>query len=153
MAAFAQTSASTNVTVQADVILGLTISVSPSALNYGYVVAGSTPPLVLPAKAGVPEFTITGNPGSSVYFGWSGTISLTGPGTDLIFTPAFAGNNTGTQSGSTTISSGSSNTYLLNSPGGNYYVWLGGSLAAIPSNQTVGTYSGTLTLTVTYAGY
>ena len=148
---FAQNSANTSVTINATVIQGLTLAVSGGPLNFGTIVAGTTP-AAISAQSSTVTFTVTGNGGSSVTVTYSG-VTLNGPsGATLPFTPSVSGSaSSGGQGSSTSVSSGSTIT-LSGSTGsaGNYYLWLGGSLGSIPSNQTPGSYSGTFTMSVNY---
>lgn len=148
---YAQNSASTNVTINATVIQGLTLAVSGGPLNFGTIVAGTTA-AAISAQSSTVLFTVTGNGGGSVTVTYSG-VTLNGPGgATLAFTPSVSGSaSSGGQGSSTSVSSGSSIT-LSGSTGsaGNYYLWLGGSLGSIPSNQTPGSYTGTFTMSVNY---
>ena len=147
----AQNTANTNVPVNATVIQGLTLIVTGGPLNFGSIVAGTTPAAIV-AKSSTVYFTATGDGGHLVGVTFPAMVSMTGPGTALTFTPSVYGaNNSGGQSSSTQVTS-STSVNLSGSTGsaGNYYFWLGGQLNAIPSGQTIGSYSGTFTLTVTY---
>ncbi len=149
---FAQSSASTSVPLSATVIQGLSLTVS-GALSFGAIVAGATPAPSLSAQTnpGAPLITIAGNGSQAVTVTFS-TATLTGPGTSLTFTPSVYGSNSSSnQSGSTQVTSGGAVTLSGTSGSqGNYYLWLGGSLNAIPTNQTPGSYSGTWTISVNY---
>lgn len=140
--------------VKGNVVMAVGILES-GTLDFGNIAVNSTPTPINPnTAAGVPLFTVTGAPSAQVYFTFGSSLSLTGPGTALTFTPNLVGSNvTGDQSGATTVNSGNTNLVHLDATNGNYFVWLGGSVATIPVGQTVGAYSGTFTLTVTYAGY
>lgn len=149
---FAQNSASTNVNVSATVIQGITLTVS-GTLNFGTVVAGTTPAaLSANTNGSAPLFTATANGATSLTVTYGATVSLTGPGTALTFTPSVVGaNSSSNQSSATSVASGSTvTTSGSTGSAGHYYFWLGGSLAAIPAAQTPGTYSGSFTLTVNY---
>jgi len=150
---FAQNNAATGVTVNATVIQGLTLTVA-NTLGFGTIVAGTTPAAISAnTGSGIPLYTATGNGGkvlTSVTY--PATVSLTGPGTALTFTPSLVGASLSTsQATATAVTSGSSVTLsgTTGSPG-YYYFWLGGSLAALPAGQTPGAYTGTFTLTVSY---
>ncbi len=146
--------ANTGALVKGNVVMAVGILES-GTLDFGNIAVNSTPTPINPNSApSVPLFTVTGAPSAQVYFTFGSSLSLTGPGTPLTFTPNLVGSNvTGNQSGATTVNSGNTNLVPLDAVNGNYFVWLGGSVAAIPALQTVGAYSGTFTLTVTYAGY
>jgi len=121
------------------------------SLNFNPVVAGVVPPVLSASASGAPEFTAGGvrNGTSTVTFS---NTTLTGPGgATLTFYPSVIGSGTNSQSGATSITSGSH----LNTGSGsnhNYYFWLGGSLGStqIPTTQSPGSYSGTFVLSVTY---
>ena len=146
--------ANTGALVKGDVVMAVGITES-GTLDFGNIAVNSTPTPINPnSAAGVPLFTVTGAPSAQVYFTYGSSLSLTGAGTALTFTPNLVGTNVaGDQSGATTVNSGNTNLVPLDAVNGNYFVWLGGSVATIPVGQTVGTYQGTFTLTVTYAGY
>ncbi len=140
-------SGSTGLSIPVTATLTGTVSLSAAgALNFGAVVAGATPAPSLSAQTNTsaPEFTATGTRAASTVT-YSSSLSLAGPGTPLTFTPSLFGSSTNTQSGSASIASGAA----LNKAG-NFYFWLGGSLNAIPSGQTPGSYSGTFILRLTY---
>lgn len=148
---FAQNTANNNVTISATVIQGLTLAVSGGPLNFGTVVAG-TAPSAISAQSSSVLFTVTGNGGSSVTVTYSG-VTLNGPGgSTLIFTPSVYGSSSSSgQASSTNVPSGANVTLNgSNFSAGNYYLWLGGNLGAIPSGQTPGAYTGTFTMTVNY---
>jgi len=148
----AQNTASTGVQVNASVIQGITLAVS-GTLNFNNAVAGTTPNAINPNTAtGIPLYTATANGGSILTVSWSTPLSLTGPGTALSYTPSLVGSqSSGSQSTASSVTNGGTVTISGSSgSAGNYYFWVGGSLAAIPSGQTPGSYSGTFTLTVHY---
>ncbi len=148
---FAQTSASQSVTVEATVLQGLKVTVSGGPLNFGSLVAGTTPPAITAQSSSV-MYTITGNGASNVKVTYAAT-TLSGPGTNTLdFTPSVYGaSSSSSQSSSTEVPTGSTVSLTgSNGSAGNYFLWLGGDIGAIPSNQTPGSYSGTFTLTVSY---
>lgn len=147
----AQTSANANVTVTATVIQGLTIAVTGGPLDFGNIVAGTTPAPINAQSSSV-LFTVTGNGSSQVTVTYSG-VSLNGPsGATLNFTPSVYGSSSQSgQSTSTEVTSGSTvNLSGATGSGGNYYLWLGGNLGSVPTSQTTGSYTGTFTVTVSY---
>ncbi len=149
--AYAQNTANTNVPVTATVIQGLTLTVSGGPLDFGNVVAGSTPSSISAQSSSV-LFTVSGNGGSSVSVTYS-NVTLNGPsGATLNFTPSVYGSSSSTgQSSSTSVGSGTSVSLSGSTgSGGGYYLWLGGSLGSIPTSQTTGSYSGVFTMTVSY---
>jgi Domain of unknown function (DUF4402) len=148
---FAQTSANTNVTINATVIQGLTLSVSGGPLNFGTIVAGTTPASISAQSSSV-LFTASGNGGSTVTVTYS-NVTLSGPsGATLNFTSSVYGSSSssGQSSSSNVPSSSTINLSGTTGSAGYYYLWLGGNLGSIPSNQTPGAYSGTFTMTVNY---
>lgn len=148
---FAQSSANTDVTVNAAVIQGLTISAS-GALDFGNIVAGTTPTaLDAQTNGSAPEITVTGNGNTAITVTFS-TATLSGPGSDITFTPSVYGAALSTSQSSSTqvLNNGSVTLNGTSGSAGNYYFWLGGSLSAVPAGQTPGTYTGHWTITVNY---
>ena len=151
----AQSSASAPVTVNATVIQGLTLAVT-GATGFGTVVAGTTPatdnPNTPPAGMSAALITATGNGGNTVTVTFAASALLTGTGAALTFTPTLVGDPSNANQGTAAaVASGGTVTLSgVTGSAGNYYFWLGGSLAAIPANEVPGSYSGTLTLTVSY---
>lgn len=148
---FAQSSANTNVTVNAAVIQGLTISAT-GTLDFGNIVAGTTPAaLDAQTNGSAPMITVTGNGATPISVTFS-TASLSGPGTALTFTPSVYGDASSSNqaTSSQVLNSGSVTLSGTSGSAGNYYFWLGGSLSAIPAAQTPGSYSGSWTITVNY---
>ncbi len=134
------------ITVTATLLGNISISAT-GALDFGLVVAGTTPPSLSALAGGAPQFIATGvrNNRSIVTFSSTSTLN-DGYGNTLTFTPSLYGSATNSQAGSQPITSG---TTL--SPGRrntNYYFWLGGSLAPVPTGQPPGSYSGVFILTV-----
>lgn len=148
---YAQNTANTSVPVTATVIQGLTLTVSGGPLDFGNVLVGSTPSSISPQSSSV-LFTVSGNGGSTVSVSYS-NVTLNGPsGATLNFTPSVYGSSLSTgQSTSTDVASGTTvNLSGTTGSGGNYYLWLGGSLGSVPAGQTTGSYSGVFTMTVSY---
>lgn len=156
---FAQNNASSGVTLAATVIQGLTVSVSGQD-NFGTIVAGTTPSAlnaqtatVGSAAGNIAQVALTGNGAQTIHVTYDATDNLTKSGaTNITFTPSVYGaSSSSNQSTSTVVNSGGTVT-LSGSSGsaGNYYFWIGGSLSALPANQTPGNYSGTWTISVTY---
>ncbi len=155
---FAQNNASSGVTLAATVIQGLTVSVSGED-NFGTIVAGTTPSAlnaqtgtVGSAAGNIAQVTLTGNGAQTIHVTYDATDNLTKSGaSDITFTPSVYGYATNTQSSSAAVSSGGT-VALSGASGsaGNFYFWIGGSLSALPANQTPGAYSGTWTISVTY---
>ena len=98
------------------------------------------------------SFTATGSAGATIIVTYNATLDLchqtAGCGTKIVFTPdlshvAFPGS----QFFSTPIASGGS--AQLNSPPGEHYFYLGGSIS-VPASPTPGIYSGIFTLSAAY---
>lgn len=142
---------STAVTVQSTVIQGLTLSAS-SSLNYGTVVAGTVPNIIVPqSSANAVAITTTGNGGQAVTITYPSTVTLSSLTSSVTFVPNLSGYASNNQLSSTSKPSGT----VVNLSGttgsaGHYYFWLGGSLNAIPMSNPPGNYSGTFTLSATY---
>ncbi len=154
---FAQNSASQNVPLSATVIEGLSTAIS-GADNFGTIVAGTTPgslnaqtATVGSSTGNIAQITLTGN-GSQLIHITFGTTTLTGTGTAITFTPSVYGASSSSAQGTSTqvATNGTVNLSGASGSTGNYYFWIGGSLSALPVNQTPGSYSGTWTLSVTY---
>lgn len=140
------------ITVTCTVIQGLTLA-SSGPLTFGTVVAGTTPAAInAQTSSSAVSITATGNGGSSVTVTYPASASLSSGGNNLTYTPSLYGaQSSASRSSSTSVANGSTVT-LGGTTGsaGNYYFWLGGSLAAIPSGQPAGNYSGPFTLTIHY---
>ncbi len=137
-----QYTASQDVNVTATLLGRVSLSATGS-LDFGQIIAGTTPVPLSAQAASAPTFHASGSRKSS-------TVTFTNSALDdgfshtLPFTPSVYGGSTNNQAGSKSITSGS--TLARN----NYYFWLGGSLGAVPSGQVPGVYSGTFALRVTY---
>jgi Domain of unknown function (DUF4402) len=144
-------SRSSAVTVSSTVIQGLTMSTS-GPLNYGTVVAGTTPNVISPQTSGsAVTITASGNGGQGVTITYPATVTLSSGTSNVTFVPNLSGYPSNSQSSSTSKPSGTS-VNLSGTTGnpGSYYFWLGGSLNAIPMGNPPGNYSGTFTLSATY---
>lgn len=143
---------SQTIPVTATVIQGLSMTATGS-LDFGMMVAGTTPPSLSALSGSAPEFTTAGSGGSGITVKYPSTVSLQDAyGNTLTFTPSLLGASVSTnQSGATAVPSQSMVT-LSGTSGqtGYYYFWLGGSIAHVPGGQPSGSYSGTFTLTVNY---
>lgn len=94
-------------------------------------------------------FTATGTPGAHIGASWPSSVSLqTSDHTAFMsFTPKLSSASASTdQATSAALTNGG--TVTLNGSG-NAYFWLGGNVT-VANNQKPASYSGTLTLTVTY---
>ncbi len=144
-------SSTQSVSVTATVIQGLSLS-SSGALNFGPIVAGTTPPS-LDARTNVsaPLFMASGAPAKEIAVSYSASTSLSdGYGHTLTFAPSVCGSILQTnQTGSSSVTLGSTIT-LSSGSTGYYYFWIGGGLGAIPTGQASGIYSGTFTLSISY---
>ncbi len=149
---FAQYQTNQDIPVSATVIQGLSL-MSTGTLDFGLIVAGTTPPSLSAQSGTAPEMTAAGSGGRRVTVTYSSTATLNDSyGNTLTFTPSLYGASASTdQAGAAAILSGqtvrlSGNRRVT----GYYYFWLGGSLNPPPSGQPPGTYTGTFTLTVSY---
>jgi hypothetical protein len=96
--------------------------------------------------ATVGKFSVTGF--STAQFSIStSNATLTGPGTAITFTPTLYGN--GTDNAAAATSGVTSGTLVDDAGTGKYFIYVGGSVA-VPAGQTVGAYSGTVTVDVAY---
>jgi len=156
---FAQSNANQTVPLGATVIQGITTSVSGQE-NFGTIVAGTTPNSLIAtsgtvgsAAGDIAEVTITGNGAQTITVSYDATDNLIKSGaTNIAYTPSVYGSSSSSnQSSATAVTSGGTVT-LSGTTGsaGNYYFWVGGSLSALPANQTPGTYAGSWTITVHY---
>ncbi len=149
---FNQFQTSQDISLSSSVIQGLTL-MSTGTLDFGLIVAGTTPPSLSPQSGSAPEITAAGSGGKHITVTYSATTSLDDShGNTLTFTPSVSGTDIPTnQAGATAISSGQRVRLSGNRQStGYYYFWLGGSLDPVPPNQAPGNYSGTFTLTVNY---
>ena len=144
----AQTSASANLTVQAQIVAGLSLTQNTAgALDFGVVGEGSTATIDPNAGASI-EFQATGEPGQLVTVTFANaTLSDAGVNT-LTFVPNLVGDaSAANKAVATAITSGG--TVTLDATTGDHFLWVGGDIN-VPASQPTGTYSGTFTLTVAY---
>ncbi len=144
--------ASLDIPESATIIKGLSLMASGS-LDFGLVVAGTTPPSLSPQSGSAPVITAAGSSGHQVTVTYSPATTLTDAnGHTLTFTPSVCGADvSGDQAVAASVVSGSRVTLSGGSQGkGYYYLWLGGALAPVPTDQPSGNYSGTFTLAVSY---
>lgn len=157
--AFAQTGAEAQVAVNASVIQGLALGAVSGPLDFGDAantivkgaVAATDTVINVSSDARAVNFSVTADAGSNITVSYPTTGTLTGSvsGT-LKYTPSAQWTTSTTQSGGTAITSGSA----FNLGGTLYssstiYVWFGGNLAGA-TTAAPGTYSGTITVTVSY---
>jgi len=156
--AAAQTSANVATTIQVTIKQALSIT-ETGILDFGTAYPGYSVNPINPLTANpssIPVFTVGGEPDAQVSITWADSLHLTNSSSYVNFTPTVAGNQTNTQSGAATFSSGTYNKTLGGTTEGgnigNYYLFLGGhlnndnALPALPS----GTYSGQFTIDVAY---
>ncbi|HKJ44229.1 MAG TPA: DUF4402 domain-containing protein [Balneolales bacterium] len=141
------------------------ISLSKTDVNFGTVQQGSSPVINPDPGAGtkftdidaggqVGEVIVSGSSETSVAisFDHSSAFNLTNGSNTLSYTPTIFADTSST--GGSTISSSLSGFSHVTNTNGNFYVWIGGSLGsgtpAIPTSQATGSYTGTLTVTVSY---
>ena len=153
-AAHAQTqSATQSANVNLSVQTALTLT-NVRALSFGNQVQGATGVVVDPVTGGgsTAYFTLTGAPASQLLtVSWTASTDLsftsTTGTTSIAWTPTVAVNNSTSQTGATTMTSGGT----FNADGtGHLWIWVGGSIASIPLAAPAGTYQGSITLTVQY---
>ncbi len=133
-----------NLTVTASMQLSVT-----RVLNFGSQVQGASSITVDPVTGGASTgvATLTSAPASQVVtVAWTST-DITNGTNNITWTSSVAGNTTNAQGSATVLTSG--NTVTVSS-GGAYYFWVGGTIASIPLATPAGSYTGTLTLTVSY---
>lgn len=144
--------ASQTIPVSATVIQGLSMTAS-GALDFGQIVAGTTPPAILAQSGFAPKITAAGGGGENVTVTYSSRVPMNDSyGDSLIFTPSVYGSDVSTnQSGASAVLSQSQVTLSGTSGAtGYYYFWLGGSIAPVPAGQSPGSYTGNFTITVNY---
>jgi Domain of unknown function (DUF4402) len=141
-----QYSASLDIPVTATLQGNVSLSAS-GTLDFGQIVAGTTPPVLSALAAGAPQFIAGGvRTRSTVQFPATALLN-DGYGNTMTFTPSLYGSRNNTQSGAASMSSGQT---LGGTTAGHFYFWLGGSLSAPPSNQAAGTYGGVFAIRITY---
>lgn len=156
---FAQNSATSGVTVNASVIQGLVLGAVSESLKFGdaqnYIVKGavaaSDTVINVSSDARAVNFSVTADGGQNITVSFPATQALIGSvsGT-LTYTPTAQCTSSTSQSGGTAITNG-----VAFSLGGTLYssatkyIWIGGSLAGA-TTAAPGTYTGTITVTVSY---
>lgn len=151
---FAQTSANTNVMLNAQVLMGLSVSSSGGTdgtgnLDFGLVTTGNTSTIDAKASPSASLYSVGGSTGAAM------TVSYTSPaatlsdssGNQLSFVPQVVGAQTSTsQSTASDITSGSQ---VVMGPSNSYFIWVGGTIS-VPAGQVGGTYTGMFNLTIAY---
>ena len=144
--------ASQTIPVTASVIQGLSLSETGS-LDFGQIIAGTTPAAISAQSGSAPELTAAGSGGKSMTVSYASSIPISDMyGNTITFLPSLYGSSLSTgQAGATAVASQTAVT-LSGTSGqtGYYYFWLGGSIAPVPASQPAGAYSGTFTVTVNY---
>lgn len=156
---YAQSSANASVSVNANILQGLTISLVSGSLDFGDIVVTGSPqnPSITPDNGAL--FIVTGSANTPVTVtysnvtldnnAWVGSHPGATAGT-MDFTPSVEHTSVNTYSGANPISSGGSFTLTDETNGiGNGWLWTGGSLA-VGANQPPGVYVGTFTISVAY---
>lgn len=152
--AFAQTSANTDVTLAATVLMGISITSSGGSdgvgnLDFGLVTTGNTGAINARTGSTAGMYTIGGNAGATVTASYSSPMaSLSdGAGHQLAFTPQVVGGQTAeSQSAAIGLSNG---LQVVIGSSDSYYIWLGGTIY-VPTSQVGGTYNGIFNLTISY---
>lgn len=142
---------SANVNLSVQTALTLT---NVRALTFGNQVQGATAVTIDPVTGGASTayFTLTGAPaGQLLTVSWTSSADLsytsTTGTTNIAWTPGVAVNNSTSQTGASTITSGGT----FNADGtGHLWIWVGGTIASIPLAAPAGAYQGAITLTVQY---
>lgn len=145
-AALAQSSASDDATVTANVLAALTVTAEQN-LDFGNIAQGDNVVVdVTDGSAG--KFSVTGESATNVTLTYNTLSNLAdGGGNTLPFSQDVQVNSTSDDpSGASALTSGA--TQSLNGSG-NLYVYLGGTVTA-DASQAAGSYSGTFTLTAEY---
>lgn len=148
----AQTSVAT-VTVSATVTAALTAS-NGGNLTFPAVIQGGAASTILASSSGAGKVNIVGanNQGITIT-ATTLPATLSGPASSSInigtYQYCYSQANSNTACSPTSISSGGSVTGQSLSSTGSAYMWIGATLAAPSGSQTVGAYTGSMTITVT----
>jgi hypothetical protein len=123
-------------------------------LSFPNVIQGGSASTILPSASGAGKVNIVGanNQGITIT-ATSLPSTLAGPSSSTIgvgtYQYCYSQNNTNTACTPTAIVSAGAISGQALSGTGNAYLWIGATLAAPASNQTVGNYSANMTITVT----
>lgn len=145
---YAQMSASANATVTATVVSSLSLS-NTAPLSFGTILtpAAATTSTVAPTSTNAAAFTASGTANTKITVSWSTPSPLTSGSNNIgVNSVSVAGLDTSAQGSQTGLTSGQQVTL---SGSGNYYFWVGGTIA-LSANQPTGNYTGTFTLNVAY---
>lgn len=150
-AAAAQTG---SITATANVLTPLTVT-GVNNLDFGNVYPGVNAS-VAPTAATAGSFTIAGVAGAQITLTFTLPTNLQDAALDNLpisfATTDAASNQANSQAGAGVIDPNQVLTTNLDATTGNYYVWIGGTVAPTGS-QPAGTYNGTITLTAAYTGF
>lgn len=123
-------------------------------LNFPAVIQGGSGSTILASASGAGKVNIVGanNQGITIT-ATTLPATLAGPSSSTIgigtYGYCYSQNNTNTACSPTAILTGGTITGQALSGTGNGYLWIGATLAAPASNQTVGSYTANMTITVT----
>jgi hypothetical protein len=161
VAALAMTSAvaGAQLTSVATVAVSATVTASLAATNGGNlafpaVIQGGSGSTILPSASGAGKVNIVGGNNQGITItATTLPATLAGPSSSTIAITAYqycySQNNSNTACSPTAIASGGTISGQALSGTGNGYMWIGATLAAPTASQTVGTYNGNMTITVT----
>ncbi len=143
---YAQSSASDNVQVTANILAGLSIQHISGNLDFGNIVVTGSPqnPSKTPDNGAV--FEVTGNNNTAVTVTFNNVTLTNGATGSMTFTPSVEHTTVNTYTSPTSVTSGNQITLTATGKG---WLWVGGSLA-VAANQETGSYSGTFTISVAY---
>ncbi|HEX6983641.1 MAG TPA: DUF4402 domain-containing protein [Balneolaceae bacterium] len=153
--AFAQTEVTASTSIVADLVIA-----KKADLDFGQISNSQTVDAVIDPQTGnsntgstttLGKITVDGSNGASITISFSNPATLD-KGTDTItFTGNYASNDTDDSSTSTDLDEGAANTVTLDSTDGIEYIYLGGTLLGNDINgATVGAYTGTITVNISY---
>jgi hypothetical protein len=123
-------------------------------LNFPAVIQGGSGSTILPSASGAGKVNIVGGNNQGITItATTLPATLAGPSSSTIGISAYgycySQNNVNTACSPTSVISGGSITGQSLSGTGNGYLWIGATLAAPAANQTVGSYTANMTITVT----
>ena len=147
-AARAQSSASGNLTVQAQVVAGLSLTQNTAgALDFGIAAEGGSVSID-PNTGSSTEFQATGELGQPITVTFANATLTDGGTNTLTFVPNVVGDASGANKATAAaVTTGA--TVNLDGTTGDYFFWVGGDIT-VPTGQPGGTYNGTFTLSVAY---
>jgi Mat/Ecp fimbriae major subunit len=157
----AQNQASTSATASAEIIALLSLEkVEGAEIDFGIIAQGTTATLnpntsavenggLQNSSTSVGAFIIGGAPGASVLLNFDQQVTLDGPDASLTMNTNLVYNSDNDQASAGQITTSASNIELSEGDAGNGYIWVGGEIE-VSASQTVGTYSGTFSISVEY---